>query len=73
MDDKLFFRSIAEADRNRFITAIDATPRFPEIVDLLVNRYEPHIRLFCELIHPVKICFDKYVVPSLMPGKEWRF
>ena len=48
MNEKSFLRTIS--DVGRIITAIDSTIRFPEIVDVLVDKYGGAIDTFCQLI-----------------------
>ncbi len=48
MNETSFLRSIA--DVRRIVTPIDTTIRFPEVLDLLIDKYGNSIDLFCQLI-----------------------
>lgn len=48
MSGNSFLRTIS--DLNKIITPIDSSIRFPEILDLLVKKYENAIDIFCQLI-----------------------
>lgn len=48
MADNSFLKSIS--DVNKIITPIDSTVRFPEVLDMLMEKYSDHIDLFCRLI-----------------------
>ncbi len=48
MSEQSFLRTITEV--SRVITPIDSTIRFPEIVDILVDKYGTAIDTFCQLI-----------------------
>ena len=48
MNETSFLRTIS--DVRRIITPIDTTIRFPEVLDLLIDKYGNAIDLFCQLI-----------------------
>ena len=48
MANASFLRTIS--DVGKIITALDSTPRFPEIVDVLVERYGGSIDTFCQIV-----------------------
>ena len=48
MEDKNFLRQIT--DVNKIITPIDSTIRFPEVLDILLEKYSDYIDLFCQII-----------------------
>lgn len=48
MNDKAFLRQIQ--DVSKIITPIDSTIRFPEILDILIDKYQNSIDVFVELI-----------------------
>lgn len=48
MNDKAFLRQIQ--DVSKIITPIDSTIRFPEILDILIDKYQNAIDVFVELI-----------------------
>jgi len=48
MTNKNFLHTIT--DVSKIITPIDGTVRFPEILDILVEKYSKYIDIFCELI-----------------------
>ena len=48
MNDISFLRTIA--DVSKIITPIDSTIRFPEILDVLIEKYSGAIETFCQLI-----------------------
>lgn len=48
MNDKAFLRQIQ--DVSKIITPIDSTIRFPEILDILIEKYQNSIDVFVELI-----------------------
>jgi hypothetical protein len=43
-----FFRTIS--DPSKVITPIDSTIRFPEVLDILIDKYDDAIDIFCDLI-----------------------
>lgn len=48
MSDNNFLRTIS--DVSKIVTPIDSTIRFPEALDLLIEKYDNDIDVFCELI-----------------------
>jgi len=48
MPNDSFFRTIA--DPSKVITPIDSTIRFPEVLDILIAKYDDAIDIFCDLI-----------------------
>jgi len=48
MPNDSFFRTIA--DPSKVITPIDSTIRFPEVLDILIDKYDDAIDIFCDLI-----------------------
>lgn len=48
MSDQNFLRTIS--DLGKVITPIDSTIRFPEVLDLLIEKYDNAIDVFCQLI-----------------------
>lgn len=48
MSEHKFLRTIA--DVSKIITPIDSTIRFPEVLDILIEKYDNAIDVFCELI-----------------------
>ena len=48
MEEQSFFRTISNVER--VITPIDSTIRFPEIIDILVEKYGDAIDVFCSLV-----------------------
>jgi len=48
MSENNFLRTIV--DRNKIITPIDITIRFPEILDVLIEKYDNAIDVFCSLV-----------------------
>lgn len=48
MSNQSFLRTIS--DVSKIITPIDSTIRFPEVLDLLIEKYDKAIDVFCELI-----------------------
>ena len=48
MNDLSFLRTIS--DVRKVITPIDSTIRFPEMIDLLVDKYDNTIDVFCQLV-----------------------
>ena len=48
MTNKSFLRSISEV--SKIITPIDSTIRFPEVLDILIEKYDDAIDVFCGLI-----------------------
>jgi hypothetical protein len=48
INDNNFLRSIS--DVSKIITPIDSTIRFPEILDILIEKYSGAIETFCQLI-----------------------
>ena len=48
MSDNNFLRTIS--DPTRIITPIDSTIRFPEMLDLLIEKYDNAINIFCRLV-----------------------
>lgn len=48
MTNESFLRQIS--DRDKIITPIDNAMRFPEVLDILIDKYDTQIDLFCELI-----------------------
>jgi hypothetical protein len=48
MSDNNFLRTIS--DVSKIITPIDSTIRFPEILDILIEKYSGAIETFCQLI-----------------------
>ena len=48
MGQQSFLRTIS--DVGRIVTPIDSTIRFPEIIDVLVEKYGTAIGTFCQLI-----------------------
>lgn len=48
MSDNNFLRTIS--DLSKIITPIDSTIRFPEVLDLLIEKYDSAIDVFCQLI-----------------------
>ncbi len=48
MSDSNFLRTIS--DLSKIITPIDSTIRFPEVLDLLIEKYDDAIDVFCQLI-----------------------
>ncbi|MEL7031599.1 MAG: hypothetical protein AAGK80_04935 [Pseudomonadota bacterium] len=48
MTEATFLRTIS--DPSKVITPIDSTIRFPEVLDILVEKYDDAINVFCELI-----------------------
>lgn len=48
MSDNNFLRTIA--DVNEIVTPIDSTIRFPEVLDLLIEKYDNAIDIFCQLV-----------------------
>ena len=51
-----FLRTIA--DVSKIITPIDSTIRFPEVLDLLIEKYDNAIDVFCELIRESETSAD---------------
>lgn len=52
LKDRNFLRTIS--DVSKIITPIDSTIRFPEVLDLLIEKYSAPIDLFCQLISESK-------------------
>lgn len=48
MSNTSFFRTIS--DPSKIITPIDSTIRFPEVLDILIEKYSDAIDVFCDLI-----------------------
>ncbi|WP_373544249.1 hypothetical protein [Chamaesiphon sp.] len=48
MSDPNFLRTIS--DLGKIITPIDSTIRFPEILEILINKYSGAVETFCQLI-----------------------
>jgi hypothetical protein len=48
MTDNKFLKTIS--DHSKIITPIDSTIRFPEILDILMDKYDDAINTFCDLI-----------------------
>ena len=48
MSDTNFLRTIS--DVSKIITTIDSTIRFPEILDVLIEKYSDAIETFCKLV-----------------------
>lgn len=48
MSDNSFLRTIS--DLSKIITPIDSTIRFPEVLDLLIDKYDNAIEVFCQLV-----------------------
>lgn len=48
MSNNNFLRTIA--DPSKIITPIDSTIRFPEVLDILIEKYDNAIDIFCDLI-----------------------
>lgn len=48
MSDPNFLRTIS--DRSKIITPIDSTIRFPESLEILINKYSGAVETFCQLI-----------------------
>ncbi len=48
MTDNKFFNTIS--DPSKVITPIDSTIRFPEVLDILIDKYDDAIDIFCDLI-----------------------
>lgn len=48
MPNDSFFRTIA--DPSKVITPVDSTIRFPEVLDILIDKYDDAIDIFCDLI-----------------------
>jgi len=48
MPNDSFFRTIS--DPSKIITPIDSTIRFPEVLDILIDKYDDAIDIFCDLI-----------------------
>lgn len=48
MSEQNFLRTIA--DVSKIITPIDSTIRFPEVLDILIDKYDDAIDVFCQLI-----------------------
>lgn len=48
MHDRNFLRTIS--DLSKIITPIDSTIRFPEVLDLLIEKYDNAIDVFCQLV-----------------------
>lgn len=55
-NDACFLRQIS--DVSKVITPIDSTERFPEVLDVLLNKYSDHIDLFCKIIRDSKSSAD---------------
>lgn len=49
MSDSNFLRTIS--DLSKIITPIDSTVRFPEILNLLIDKYDNAIDVFCQLVN----------------------
>jgi hypothetical protein len=52
MSGNSFLRTIS--DINKVITPIDSTIRFPEVLDILIDKYDHPIEVFCQLIKDSK-------------------
>jgi len=48
LSEHSFLRSIA--DTNKIITPIDSTIRFPEVLDILIDKYDNAIDIFCQIV-----------------------
>jgi hypothetical protein len=48
LENDNFFRTIS--DPSKVITPIDSTIRFPEVLDVLIEKYDDSISVFCDLI-----------------------
>lgn len=48
MSEQNFLRTIS--DVSKIITPIDSSVRFPEILDILIDKYDNFIDVFCQLI-----------------------
>lgn len=56
MSDNNFLRTIS--DLGKIITPIDSTIRFPEVLELLIEKYDSAIDIFCELIRDSETSAD---------------